>query len=401
MPCATSGDHPVSLPSPRSLPRHGGNRSPPSWTKPRGRASSAPSLWQALTGLPYLTPRSDLDLLIAAPDLDTARSLAHALSGIDAPLDAELEAPNGAAVHWRELLHQNVPVLAKSLAGVALLPPRDLFAPPAPLTPDEIADLAAQSLQRELRTHPKPGLVTQADVGSHVDMTASTFGRSIAALAPHFARLARAGAQDAGFAELRAIGLAAEAAMLDATGGVNTHRGALFALGLLAAAAGLATTDRRHTDLPTLVRDRWGPAVAANPPMPGSHGAAVRARHGAGGARAEAAAGFPHLVRVALPALRAARDLAPADPNAAQVQTLFALLATLPDTNLLHRGGPEALQLVQTEAAAFLAQGGITHPDWRARARRLHARLVGRRLSPGGSADLLAAALFLEAWEDA
>ena len=382
---------------------------PPAWRQPIATLlAHAPQarvfgalLWHSLTGLPYLTDRSDLDLLIATPTLDAALSLARLLRDLDAPIDAEFEAPSGAAAHWREFLTPGRPVLAKSLAGVALLPQTDLFAPPAPLTPAEIATLATQSLHRELQTHPKPGLVTPADPGSHADMDAATFHRAIDALTPHFAHFARAGARRAAFPELRALGLAAEAVMLDATGGINTHRGALFTLGLLAAAAGLATTDPGPTSLADRVRAQWGPAIATNPPAPESHGSEVRARHQVGGARAEAAAGFPHLTRVALPALRAARDLAPADPDAAQVQTLFALLATLPDTNLLHRGGADALHHVQSEAASFLAGGGITQPAWRTRALRLHDDLVARRLSPGGSADLLAAALFLEAYEEA
>ncbi|MFD1283242.1 triphosphoribosyl-dephospho-CoA synthase, partial [Methylobacterium goesingense] len=103
---------------------------------------------------------------------------------------------------------------------------------------ERIARLATRCLQRELATYPKPGLVSHVDSGSHADMDASTFRASAAALAPFFADLAAAGAAGAGMAHLRRIGLAAESAMRAATGGVNTHRGAIFGLGLLSAAAG-------------------------------------------------------------------------------------------------------------------------------------------------------------------
>lgn len=102
-----------------------------------------------------------------------------------------------------------------------------------------IAALAVDCLAMEVAAWPKPGLVSRIDSGSHDDMDAGTFGRSADALRPHLAALAEAGAAGAGLARLRAIGVAAEADMLAATGGVNTHRGAIFGLGLLCAAAGV------------------------------------------------------------------------------------------------------------------------------------------------------------------
>ncbi|WP_284211936.1 triphosphoribosyl-dephospho-CoA synthase, partial [Methylobacterium brachythecii] len=97
-----------------------------------------------------------------------------------------------------------------------------------------IARCAVEALRLELDTYPKPGLVSLVDSGSHDDMDAATFKASAAALEPYFCELAEAGARGLGMDGLRRIGLAAEAAMLAATGGVNTHRGAIFGLGLLA-----------------------------------------------------------------------------------------------------------------------------------------------------------------------
>ena len=297
-----------------------------------------------------------------------------------------------------------------------------------------IAARASAALLAELGTYPKPGLVSLVDSGSHTDMDAGTFRRSVAAIAPFFARLAEAGAAGARLERLRAIGREAEAAMLTATGGVNTHRGAIFALGLLGAAAGAGAGD-----LAGFVRETWGEALSGERPAGGSHGARAMRRFGVGGARGEAAAGFPGAVRVGLPALREGRRLAAviaseakqpsgrrasireeAAPRllrlrlattaetggeqieqAARVHAFFALLATLDDTNLLHRGGAEGLAFARTSAATFLRDGGIGRPDWRAHAAAVHRAFVARRLSPGGSADLLAATLFLDAAERA
>ena len=343
---------------------------------------------------------------------------------------------------------------------------------------EALAVLAVCCLALEVDAWPKPGLVSRIDPGSHADMDAGTFRRSAEALRPHFAALAEAGRAGAGMGRLRAIGAAAEADMLAATGGVNTHRGAIFGLGLLCAAAGRSSHfpcgDRVHpswclgTTVPALLplpgegvaaerrrmgsggarrRSRdpvgptrrpsgdtlpcqgresrdglasltpgpfprgrretlgatvaalWGPAILDGPVPLHSHGAAARRRHGAGGARAEAAAGFPSLYATGLPALRDGRRLAPGDGEAARVHCCFALVAALEDTNLLHRGGPDGLAYARREARAFLARGGVGAPRWRDDAIRIHRAFVARRLSPGGSADLLAMTLFVDAWE--
>ena len=81
--------------------------------------------------------------------------------------------------------------------------------------------------------------------------------------------------------------------------------------------------------------------------------------------------------------------------NDAHVQTLFELLAVVPDTNLLHRGGAEAGEWVRIRAARFLDHGGCLATGWWDEAERFHADLVAAHLSPGGCADLLAATSFV------
>ena len=268
-----------------------------------------------------------------------------------------------------------------------------------------VAAVATAALLAELETWPKPGLVSHVDAGSHADMDAGTFRTSIAALQPFFADLAAAGARGAAMPELRAIGLAAERAMMTATGGVNTHRGAIFGLGVLCAAAGAAWADLAvdgwdgrslPSRLGAIVRQRWGDAILRGPIPLHSHGALALLRHGAGGARAQAAAGFPQVLAVGLPALRLGRTLAPGDAEAARVQVFFALLRSVEDTNLLHRGGAQGLAFARRQASRFLAAGGVGQAGWRNRAAAAHRDFVVRRLSPGGCADLLASTMFLD-----
>ena len=263
-----------------------------------------------------------------------------------------------------------------------------------------IAAVAAAALRLELETYPKPGLVSHVDRGSHADMDADSFRASAAALRPFFADLALAGAADAPMPSLRRIGIAAEAAMRDATGGVNTHRGAIFGLGLLCAAAGAVGTAIPGT-LGALVRRRYAAAILDGPVLLHAPGARVRRRHGVGGAPAEAASGFPTLYRIGLPALRRARRLCPGDAQAARVETCLALMAHLEDTNLLHRGGAEGYRFAREQAASFIADGGIAQAHWHTRAVALHHAFVARNLSPGGAADLLAMTLFVDRIEAA
>jgi triphosphoribosyl-dephospho-CoA synthase len=278
---------------------------------------------------------------------------------------------------------------------------------------EAIARMAVACLRLELETYPKPGLVSHVDSGSHADMDAGSFRASAAALEPFFADLARAGAAGAPMTILRRIGMAAEEAMREATGGVNTHRGAIFGLGLLCTAAGATaagqgrTTETASAESPragigalgSLVRIRYADGILDGPVLLHAPGARARRRHGVGGAPAEAAAGFPTLYHVGLPALRRGRQLRSDAPEAVRVEACLALIAHLEDTNLLHRGGPEGYAFAREEAARFIAEGGVGQADWRARAKALHRAFIDRNLSPGGAADLLAMTLFVDATE--
>lgn len=268
--------------------------------------------------------------------------------------------------------------------------------------PQAIARRAGAALLLELATYPKPGLVSHVDSGSHADMDATILEASARTIEPFFARLASAGAAGLGMDRLRLVGMEAEAAMRAATGGVNTHRGAIFGLGLLCAAAGALGAGPRplpHGALGAHVRVRYAAGILHGLTLLHAPGARARRRHGVGGAPAEAAAGFPTLYSVGLPALRRGRRLCPGDDGAARVEACIALVAALVDTNLLHRGGAEGLRFARVAAARFVKRGGVGARDWRERAERIHRAFVARRLSPGGAADLLAMTLFVDGLE--
>ncbi|MFO1204910.1 MAG: triphosphoribosyl-dephospho-CoA synthase [Burkholderiales bacterium] len=258
--------------------------------------------------------------------------------------------------------------------------------------------LACEALEFELALAPKPGLVTPVDRGSHADMDHRTFRASIAALRPYFVDCARLGARGAPFAALQARGLTAEGEMFAATGGVNTHKGAIFTLGLLVAAAAAEYAEAGAVDVAALgrvVRRRWASGLSQGPDARyTSNGVLALRLHGIPGAREHAAAGFPVLFAVTLPALRRAFERG-ADARRAGVHALVSTMAVLPDTNLVHRGGPSSLAWAQASSEDFVTAGSVFNADWEARLRGLAEEFVGRWLSPGGAADLLAAGWLL------
>lgn len=280
-------------------------------------------------------------------------------------------------------------------------------APSSPATRSTVARrlglAAVRALYAEIALEPKPGLVSFRDCGSHRDMDGSTFLRSLFALRGYFPRIAQAGVEGRPFVVLEALGKDAEARMLAATRGVNTHRGAVFGLGLLCASAGQAQAQGLLFSPPHLravLLSTWGDALAvrarlARAAAPTSHGQRVAQRYGMRNAGEEAAQAFPTLFEVTLPALQAALA-AGAPARAARVQALFATMAVLDDTNTVHRGGIEGLRFVQACARDFLSAGGVLQADWPTHARALHAVFVQRRLSPGGSADVLASACWVD-----
>lgn len=238
-----------------------------------------------------------------------------------------------------------------------------------------LAQLARQALEDEVCLTPKPGLVDRRNTGAHDDMDLPLFRRSAAALEPYFCRFVSLGMAGASPAELQALGREAEHAMLTATGGVNTHKGALYSFALLLSALGRSLTeggDPFHT----------AAAIAdALPPASGTHGSAVRAQ--CGGVRQEAISGFP-----------TARHMRELLSRSGALAALTWSMSRLDDSTLVYRGGPEGLRYVQQAASALLAlPENALAPALEA----LDNDLIARHLSPGGSADLLSLALFLDA----
>ena len=279
---------------------------------------------------------------------------------------------------------------------------------PAPMPSVEevarrVGRLAHRALLREALLTPKPGLVDRDNSGAHPDMNVTTFVASARAITPWMAEFFLAGVRGedlpprAALALLRPLGLACERAMLAATGGANTHKGAIFAFGLTLGAAGRLFARGAALDCAPICAEIAAMCqnlVAhemAGPRAEDSAGVRAFRAYGFAGARGEAAHGYPLVRLVALPAYE--RALAEdAGRDEALLIALVHLLERASDTNLLSRGGMEAVLYVRACATEFLrADSGF---DVKARLSELNRDFVARNLSPGGSADLLSLTWF-------
>lgn len=299
---------------------------------------------------------------------------------------------------------------------------------------DRIAELAARALQTEVHTTPKPGLVDERNSGANSDMDITLFERSIDAIKPYFRAMAEAtlrfcsqnarnqadtecacaAEHDSGIykatpcidynalmTELRRIGIEAERAMLSATNGVNTHRGAIYSLGLISSAYALVIGDDTLHEKGLDIASRCVQCAAklassiSYDDNTTSNGAMVRRVYGVGGAAEQAQSGFP--LAMLAKKLRKEYDMANGDaPVPSRVDGwAYALLGTmteLDDNNALKRGGRTGADYVKSRAAELLSRGIELQIS------ELHDfddELIRRNISCGGAADMLSVAIML------
>lgn len=314
------------------------------------------------------------------------------------------------------------------------------------------------SLIDEVSTTPKPGLVDRWDSGAHSDMDFHTFEVSTKAITPFLTSMAALGMnwQECGqvmpghtkeeslFLSLRTIGIRAEAAMFAATGGVNTHKGMIFSMGMIAAASGYHFTElisaADHTDsdghpdsgghrdsddhpdsgshdslcLPSLTlqgerilslcsdmcrKPLEADFSAISASCPGTHGERLYVRYGCRGIRGEAADGFPSVKGCSLPVLRREAQTIhagiPSEWNRICLKTLLELMAHVDDTNVLYRTDYNSLLYARECAKKVLSANPVINEAGIKMLQCLNADFIKRNISPGGCADLLAITLFL------
>ena len=283
------------------------------------------------------------------------------------------------------------------------------------LSPERLGLYALRAMLEEAYTTPKPGLVDILTQGAHTDMDVHTFEKSASAICPYFTEMACAGADPMLppsdlFPTIRRIGRDAELAMYRATGGVNTHKGLIFALGLFVTAASRLTACGMRVTAESLqmteqsicartlekelLQMKFGRMGCASARDNVTHGLDNLRRYGTSGARGEAIGGYPSVFYCALPVMlegiREHRNW-----NRIKLQTLLALMAETDDSNILSRTDPDTLHEVQQDMKNFLQSGGAYRRDAYVTLTEMDRLYSERRISAGGCADLLAVSIFL------
>ena len=283
--------------------------------------------------------------------------------------------------------------------AIQLVPPTTI--------PYIIGHLASMALQAELDTTPKPGLVDRNDNGAHRDMDHALMQRSIKALHPYFVRLAKLGFTDKQpcHDEIVHIGIEAEREMFKATGGVNTHKGALFSIGLAAVAlAGEAfsriTQAERcgtmaYNDVNSKQIQSLSNSIASLarlfPDTNGTHGSKAKANNILKGALDNAREGYTQLFKAWLPFYI---DRIAEGDNYALHKTLLRIMCDLDDTNIVYRTSMETMQEVKTEARQML-DTSRNIVNFEAALQAMNTDYIHCNISPGGSADMLSLVVFL------
>ncbi len=274
------------------------------------------------------------------------------------------------------------------------------------MTIGRIASYAHRAVLTEVLLTPKPGLVDQRNCGAHRDMDLQTFLASARAILPSWSRFVEIGYAcghiPAGdfLPVARPAGLLCERAMLEATRGVNTHKGAIFSLGLLCSAAGRLFAKGMGLNRERICSEAARICVGlvdlelSRTHATNTAGERSFRRYGITGARGEAASGYAMVRTIALPVYDRLR-LDGVGEDLALLHVLLHLLAVNFDTNLVSRGGLAGLNYVRDYSGRLLREGGVLAPEGLNKMEAFDDELIARHLSPGGSADLLGVTWFL------
>ena len=265
---------------------------------------------------------------------------------------------------------------------------------PATTMPYLVASLASDALQRELDLTPKPGLVDKENSGSHNDMDYALMSRSIKVLRPYFADIALLDISRHDYIQkIQQIGIDAETEMLNATKGINTHRGALFAMGVTIGAYLLSNTGNKEGIKHIADKEQSlsnAISLIANQ-MRGdeskcSHGSIVAQKYGIGGALSQARQGYTELFNKWLPFYRAHKA-----EDDGMHKTLLYIMSMLQDTNIYYRVGADVAGNIRQDASRLLANYSNDAM------RLMNKSFTEQAISPGGSADMLALTIFVDA----
>lgn len=265
----------------------------------------------------------------------------------------------------------------------------------------EIGSFAIQAMLYEVSCFPSPGLVSPVSNGAHRDMNFYSFLDSTVALNKYFSIFAQEGMSGKGsreiFSGIRQLGELAEKEMFAKTGGVNTHKGMLFLMGISCAAVGRALyTKVAFADIPKIIKEMTAGIVAKELKVLKeeaslSNGERLFLKYQSKGIRGEVEAGIPTVFNYGLEVYRNSEELS---QNDRLIHTLISIMQICEDTTILHRHSPDVLVAVKARAKDIMAAGGMKSNEGRQQVQLLSQEFIERNISPGGSADLLGVTVF-------
>lgn len=272
---------------------------------------------------------------------------------------------------------------------------------------DKIGTCCISALLSEVSASPKPGLVDRLSCGAHNDMDFLTFTESIAAISPYFTKFAEIGGSlasidDSSLSKIRPLGIECEKSMFKAANGVNTHKGAIFSIGIIAAAAGFCckslnnlSADAVCNAAALIAKESENDFLLSSEEVNMTKGRMLYSAYGIRGIRGEAASGFYSVRKYALPVIRDLFEKGYYGKNDIYLQVLLNLMTQVVDTNVISRCGIEAVEYLKKSAEKVLHMGGALTPEGREELFRMDREYTKRNISPGGCADLLSAAITL------
>ncbi|WP_257984331.1 triphosphoribosyl-dephospho-CoA synthase CitG [Neobacillus cucumis] len=275
-----------------------------------------------------------------------------------------------------------------------------------------ISQKALRALLYEVSASPKPGLVDRFNKGAHTDMDFFTFIDSSSALSNYFSYCVVEGVKYSGknpeelFQALRGLGINAEKVMFEATDGVNTHKGLIFSLGVICAAASCSMMENESKNMDIeIICEKVSLMTKGlclreltflNKSKGLTYGEKLFLKYGLRGIRGEVESGFATVRNYSLPVIRKLKSLKSFHINDILVQVLLHLMAVNEDTNIVARHDLKTLEYVQRYAQQVLDLGGTLTPQGMEMVFEMDKEFIGRNISPGGSADLLAVTVMLD-----
>ncbi|ANZ57562.1 triphosphoribosyl-dephospho-CoA synthase CitG [Fructilactobacillus lindneri] len=270
----------------------------------------------------------------------------------------------------------------------------------------EVVLAAIQAMLYEVVTNPKPGLVDPVNNDGHADMDVFNFIDSATTMQPYLQQCFAVGHEYAGndltemFARIRPLGIKAEKLMYQVTNNVNTHKGAIFALGIMVTAVGYATSQTRHVTLGQImqIEQQMTAGLVKHDLSQIQNKAELTAgekqflQYGTTGIRGEAETGFKTVIDAGLPALLNSTGT----ENERILTALLSIVANNIDSNLIKRAGSVAIvdqvhQQVQKMLHVKHSTGKLDLQELQ----KMCQEFGKQNLSLGGSADLLILTIFL------